>query len=116
MLDSMHPPGPEWVTIAAYEDHPGGPSPGAAVRAWLRDRGIDWMPFQDNDLRIDIVCGPGPGGDWRGTFLIYVRPRALRALGLHPDQPSAAALGPSPPDWWHEEAERAADHHPWPTA
>ncbi|MER7671698.1 hypothetical protein ABTY61_25020 [Kitasatospora sp. NPDC096128] len=35
---------------------------------------------------------------------------ALRPLGLHPDRPSAVVNGPSPPDWWHAEAERRARH------
>ena len=64
------------------------PQPMAATRAWLRARGIDWMPLSDNEIRWDLACGPGPEGRWRGWFTIQIRADALRKLGLHPDQAS----------------------------
>ncbi|SFP07895.1 MULTISPECIES: hypothetical protein [Actinomadura] len=65
------------------------------------------MPFQDDDILIDLVCGPGDDGHWRGWFGVRVRADALRRLGLHPDQPLSRRIGPSPPGWWHAAAERA---------
>jgi hypothetical protein len=75
---------PDWATITSYENLPGCPQPMAATRAWLRERGIDWMPLSDNEIRAD----------------------ALRRLGLHPDQPSSIVRGPPPSAWWHAAAER----------
>jgi hypothetical protein len=47
----MNPPDPDWATITSYENLPGCPQPMAAMRAWLRERGIDWMPLSDNEIR-----------------------------------------------------------------
>jgi len=65
------------------------------------------MPFADEQVRIDLWCGRGAGGRWHGRVGISVDAEALRRLGLHPDQPTAVVRGPSPPAWWHAEAERA---------
>ncbi|MFJ8623881.1 hypothetical protein ACIRD3_13680 [Kitasatospora sp. NPDC093550] len=64
------------------------------------------MPFPAEALRFDLSCGIGPDGRWRCWVGVKVAAEALRPLGLHPDQPSAAVDGPSPPRWWHAEAER----------
>ncbi|GGV61313.1 hypothetical protein GCM10010277_66160 [Streptomyces longisporoflavus] len=64
------------------------------------------MPFPPDEVYVDHMCGPGPDGHWRGSFVIHVRADALRPLGLHPDQPTSRAVGPSPPGWWHAAAER----------
>ncbi|MFK0121269.1 hypothetical protein [Streptomyces sp. NPDC090994] len=69
---------------------------------------MDWTPFGQDEIRWDLACGPGPDGRWRGWFGVQVRADALRRLGLHPDQPSSGAVGPSPPGWWHAAAERRA--------
>ncbi|MBT2368040.1 hypothetical protein J7E88_22670 [Streptomyces sp. ISL-10] len=61
-----------------------------------------------SDVSWGLACGPGPDGRWRGWFSVDVRADALRRLGLHPDQPTARADGPSPPGWWHAAAERTA--------
>ncbi|MEV0117526.1 hypothetical protein AB0H77_30525 [Streptomyces sp. NPDC050844] len=60
-----------------------------------------------------MPCGPPsprtrtpPDGHWHGWFTVHVRSSALRPLGLHPDQPTSKATGPSPPGWWHAAAER----------
>lgn len=66
------------------------------------------MPFADEQVRFSLACGPGPDGHWRGCYSILVDADALRRLGLHADQPSAQVVGPSPPAWWHAEAERRA--------
>ncbi|MEU3571809.1 hypothetical protein AB0E96_25770 [Kitasatospora sp. NPDC036755] len=66
------------------------------------------MPFAVDAVRADLVCGRGPDGRWRGWFDVRVRADALRRLGLHPEQPSAAVTGASPPGWWHAAAERRA--------
>ncbi|MGW7093301.1 hypothetical protein [Streptomyces sp. NPDC054874] len=66
------------------------------------------MPFAGNLVRIDLLCGVGADGHWRGQYVVRVRADALRVLGLHPDQPTAAVAGPSPPRWWHAAAERNA--------
>jgi hypothetical protein len=68
------------------------------------------MPFRDSDVRVDLVCGRAGGGRWRGWVRIGIRADALRRLGLHPDQPSARLIGPSPPAWWHHAGERYARH------
>jgi hypothetical protein len=44
---------PDWATITSYENLPGCRQPMAATRAWLRERGIDWMPLSDF---ADSVC------------------------------------------------------------
>lgn len=59
------------------------------------------MPFADEDVRIDLMCGRG-----EGTIGISVRADALWPLGLHPEQPTARPTGPSPPAWWHAAAEQ----------
>ncbi|MYW63198.1 hypothetical protein GTY65_03740 [Streptomyces sp. SID8379] len=66
------------------------------------------MPFGQNEVRWDHACGIGPDGHWHGWFDVQVDGAALRRLGLHPTQPTAAVDGPSPPAWWHAAAERAA--------
>ncbi|MFD8755418.1 hypothetical protein ACFV0O_31260 [Kitasatospora sp. NPDC059577] len=66
------------------------------------------MPFATNSVRWGLTCGIGPDGHWRGWFDVQVSADALRPLGLHPEQPTAAVDGPSPPGWWHAEAERRA--------
>ncbi|GIH14394.1 hypothetical protein [Rugosimonospora africana] len=66
------------------------------------------MPLRDDDVRIDLACGPAPDGRWRGWFSVRVRAHALWPLGLHPDQPTSRVTAPSPPAWWHAEAERLA--------
>ncbi|WP_406119910.1 hypothetical protein [Streptomyces sp. NBC_00989] len=70
------------------------------------------MPFAQEELRWDLACGIGPDGHWHGWFDVRVRTDALRGLGLHPDQPTAEAVGPSPPGWWHAAAERRAVNRP----
>ncbi len=70
------------------------------------------MPFADDEVRIGLACGPGRDGRWHGWFRIEVAGPALRRLGLHPDQPTSAVAGPSPPGWWHAAAERAVARPP----
>ncbi|MFE6098620.1 hypothetical protein ACFVQ4_01480 [Streptomyces laurentii] len=65
------------------------------------------MPFAPEDIRVDLTCGIGPDGHWRGWFHVHVHPDALRRLGLHPDQ-ATAVTSSSPPAWWHADAERRA--------
>lgn len=76
----------EWVPVVSYENLPKGRRPAAALAAWLRDWGIDWMPFADGDVRVDLACGPEPDGHWHGYYTIKVQADALRRIGLHPDQ------------------------------
>ncbi|MFH9133915.1 hypothetical protein [Streptomyces sp. NPDC017524] len=66
------------------------------------------MPFAGNLVRFDLLCYAGVDGRRRGQYVVRVRADALRVLGLHPDQPTAAVAGPSPPRWWHAAAERNA--------
>ncbi|MFD4143528.1 hypothetical protein [Streptomyces sp. NPDC058572] len=66
------------------------------------------MPFAADDIRWGLACGPGPDGRRRGWFTVRVRDDALRALGLHPDRPTAQVIGVPPPGWWHATAERSA--------
>lgn len=66
------------------------------------------MPFAGDLVRFDLLCGVGAGGHRRGQYVVRVHADALRALGLHPDQPAATVTGPSPPGWWHAAAERNA--------
>ncbi|WP_433062558.1 hypothetical protein [Dactylosporangium sp. CS-033363] len=71
------------------------------------------MPIDADDIRVNLCCGPDPAlGRWRGFFDIWVAPEPLRRLGLHPDQPTARIVGPSPPAWWHAEAERTWHRRP----
>ena len=66
------------------------------------------MPFDVDDISVDLACGIGSDGHWHGWFDIHIQAEALRRLGLHPDQPTAIVLGPTPPGWWHAAAERNA--------
>ena len=72
---------------------------GSAVTAWLREQGIDWMPFDLNDMRRDMLCGRGANGNWSQSVRIFVRADVLRRLGLRPDQPLSQARCTVP--WWH---------------
>lgn len=66
------------------------------------------MPFAGDDVRFNLMCGPGADGRWRGSIGVRVEADALRRLGLHPSQPSSVVDGPSPPKWWHAAGERYA--------
>ncbi|MGC5290919.1 hypothetical protein [Micromonospora sp. DT231] len=66
------------------------------------------MPLAADAIRVDLTCGVGDGGRWHGWVGVRVQAAALRGLGLHPDQPSAAATNPNSPAWWHAAAERRA--------
>ncbi|MFI6625108.1 hypothetical protein [Streptomyces sp. NPDC050528] len=74
------------------------------------------MPFAQRELRWGLACGIGPDGHWHGWFDVQVHADALRRLGLHPDQPTAEVIGPSPPGWWHAAAERRTLYWPRPSA
>lgn len=74
------------------------------------------MPFAQRELRWGLACGIGPDGHWHGRFDVQVHADALRRLGLHPDQPTAEVIGPSPPGWWHAAAERRTRYWPRPSA
>ncbi|MEU4243396.1 hypothetical protein [Actinoplanes sp. NPDC026619] len=64
------------------------------------------MPFAMTEIRWGHACGVGADGHWHGWIDIQVRADALRLLGLHPSQPTAAITGPPRPGWWHAAAER----------
>jgi hypothetical protein len=66
------------------------------------------MPFEPGELYWDLACGIGADGHWHGWVAVRVQAGALRRLGLHPDQPTAKIVGPTPPGWWHAAAERNA--------
>ncbi|MET8310622.1 hypothetical protein [Micromonospora sp. NPDC005173] len=66
------------------------------------------MPFGSSDIYWDLACGIGPDGHWHGWVQVRIEAAALRRPGLHPDQPTAAVTGPTPPGWWHAAAERHA--------
>ncbi|MFD4025548.1 hypothetical protein ACFWRV_18825 [Streptomyces sp. NPDC058576] len=70
------------------------------------------MPFAGELIRCDLACGIGADGHGRGWYAVRVDAAALRALGLHPEQPTAVITGPSPPRWWHAAAERNAERDP----
>lgn len=85
----------DWLTVISYRNEGGAPV--AALHAWLRDRGIDWHPFEPDEVRIDLMRTAGTDGPecW---CVVRVRPGALRRLGLHPDQPTARV--DVPVRWW----------------
>ncbi|WP_037858035.1 hypothetical protein [Streptomyces sp. NRRL S-340] len=66
------------------------------------------MPFEEHEVRIDLMCRRDEDGHWHGTVAVNVQARALWRLGLHPDQPSSVVDGPSPPRWWHAAGARYA--------
>ncbi|WP_151773096.1 hypothetical protein [Streptomyces abyssomicinicus] len=66
------------------------------------------MPFAGEEIRLDLLQCAGPDGGRQCVVAIRVHPDALRRLGLHPEQPTARVTGPTPPAWWHAEAERLA--------
>ncbi|MFB7599273.1 hypothetical protein [Streptomyces sp. NPDC056160] len=70
------------------------------------------MPFEAREVRIDLMCRRDDGGRWRGAIGVSVDARALRRLGLHPDQPTSVVDGPSPPRWWHAAGARYAARGP----
>jgi hypothetical protein len=74
------------VEVLSYQNLPGSAGPAEALAAWLGDRGIDWMPFAREAVRVDLCCGRSPDGHWDGWYSIKVRADELRRLGLHPDQ------------------------------
>ncbi|MEU9710468.1 hypothetical protein AB0E21_17930 [Streptomyces sp. NPDC047967] len=113
MSERATAPGPdaEWVVIASYESAPGGPRPPAALRARLRDRGIDRMPFAGELSRCDLACGTGPDGCRRRGYTVRAAADALPALGPHPDQP-ASVTGTSSPRCRPAAAERNAERCP----
>ncbi|WP_308295734.1 hypothetical protein [Streptomyces odontomachi] len=86
---------PEWILVADYVNAPGCPRPAAALRGWLRDRGIDWMPFTLDEVECRLSCGIDAAGRRQGWYGVRVRADALWRLGLHPDQPTAAVRAPS---------------------
>ncbi|SOD83297.1 hypothetical protein [Streptomyces sp. Ag109_G2-15] len=69
------------------------------------------MPFEAEEIRIDLMCRIAEDGHWHGTLGLNVDARALWRLGLHPDQPTSVVNGPSPPTWWHAAGERYASRH-----
>jgi hypothetical protein len=79
----------EWVQVISYENLPQMPRPAEALTAWLRERGIYWLPFADDAIRVDVVCGKKPDGQPKGWYSIKVRSSELRRLGLH-SEPGAA--------------------------
>lgn len=40
------------------------------------------------------MCGPRDDGRWHGTIILNIDARALRRLGLHPDQPTSVDFKP----------------------
>ncbi|GGS03803.1 MULTISPECIES: hypothetical protein [Streptomyces] len=66
------------------------------------------MPFEPEEIRIDLMCGRGADGHWHGTIGVNVDATALWRLGLHPGQPTSVVAGASPPAWWHAAGERYA--------
>lgn len=72
----------EWEQVIAYANLPRTPRPADALAAWLRDRGIDWMPFAADDIRIDLACGKTPDGCPQSWYSIKIRSGELRRLGL----------------------------------
>ncbi|NUR63615.1 MAG: hypothetical protein HOV87_33885 [Catenulispora sp.] len=71
---------------------------------------MDWLPFDDGAIRINLTCGRRSDGHWYGTLSIGVRAEALRTYGLHPDQPWSGALASPQPAWWRAEALRLMLH------
>jgi hypothetical protein len=69
------------------------------------------MPFASDEIRWELVCGKDSDGYWHSWFGILIHAAALRTLGLHPAQPTATPIGPTPPGWWHEAAELNAHNH-----
>lgn len=85
--------GGRWVEIAAFENAPGGIRPPEFLAGWLRERGIDWLPFASIAVRIDLSCGKVAGNRWQGWYSVKISATALRRLGLHPDQAPEHFLG-----------------------
>ncbi|WP_211240805.1 hypothetical protein [Hamadaea tsunoensis] len=57
-------------------------------------------------MRVALICGRYPDGTPWGSLNIRIRAQALWKLGLHPDQPAARIVGPTPPAWWRADALR----------
>lgn len=64
------------------------------------------MPLHPTEIRAGLTCAIASDGHWRGWYEISLHAVALHRLGLHPAQPTATPLGPTPPAWWHAAAER----------
>jgi hypothetical protein len=81
----MDAPTDEFVPVVVYDtDHGRRPKPLEALQAWLRERGIDEMPFGADDVLVIAPCGRGTDGNWDRSVIVHVRAAQLRRLGLHP--------------------------------
>jgi hypothetical protein len=76
----------EWVSVVRCRNVSGGTSPRLAFAAWLRERGIDWMPFADDEVVINLMRVQEPDGRMGCVVEFCVLAPALRKLGLHPEQ------------------------------
>lgn len=74
-----------WVLVGRYESNPEAPPPKEALRAWLSERGLERMPFADDDARIRVGCGRGQQGGAQAWWLIEVAGKALMAAGIDPE-------------------------------
>lgn len=74
-----------WAVIALYESLPGCQPPKEALRAWAHERGLEGMPFAEDEVRIQIGCGRDQLGRPQGSWIIEVASSALRKLGLDPE-------------------------------
>lgn len=43
-------PGAEWVAVADFSVLPGVRHPRQVLDRWLRQRGIDWLPFAEDEI------------------------------------------------------------------
>lgn len=75
-----------WTNLGLHETGSGPPHPRAVVEAWLRERGIDPTLLDDEEIRIDALCGRDSYGQWSQEYRIMIRSAALRRVGLLPEQ------------------------------
>ncbi|MFI5718510.1 hypothetical protein [Nocardia sp. NPDC051750] len=76
----------EWVPVVRCRNVSGGMPPRLAFAAWLRERGIDWMPFAADEVVINPMRVQESDGRMGCVVEFCVLATALRRLGLHPDQ------------------------------
>lgn len=86
----MAPPTGEFVHVLAYDVESGHPKPVEALQIWLREHGIDAMPFDIADVLVIAPCGRDAYGNWDRRVIVHVRASQLHRLGLHPDKPTSS--------------------------
>jgi hypothetical protein len=75
-------PAGEFVRVLVYDTDHGHPKPMEALQAWLRERGINEMPFDADDVLVIAPCGRNKDSNWDRSVAVHVRDDQLRLLDI----------------------------------